>query len=240
MSSPLSTSRPQSCGTSSMNKDLLLYFLVMLVPLVLLPVATHRLLTQELDHGKTLGTTYLQTKAELIAAQMQAAGTQTIPRKGTDPICIALFDARGQSLDPAFPTDGRCFGEAALAPNRTVRVAWAGTPSPGFARRTKLARAETLVVAGSSLVFLIGLGMLVHAVFRARREARQQLDYVDDFSHRLKTPLTSISLCAELAKSGRLSQGLDKEATETVAAETAKLNALVDEVLAYIGEHRHG
>lgn len=223
-----------------MNKDLLFYFLVMLVPVVLLPVATHRLLTQELDRGRTLGTTYLQTKAELIACQMQIQGFKAPHTQGTDPICIACVDDQGNILDENFPRDGRCFGEAALPGNRRLRVVWAGTPSPGFLRREKLLRAEWLVGAGSGLVFLLGLGLLIRALFRARREAHQRLDYVDNFSHRLKTPLTSISLCAELAQSGRLPNGLDKEATETVARETAKLNALVDEVLAYIGEQRHG
>ena len=223
-----------------MNKDLLFYFLVMLVPVVLLPVATHRLLTQELDRGRLLGTTYLQTKAELIACQMQVQGVPVPPIEGTDPICVTCVDDQGHILNEKFPRDGRCFGEAALPDNRRLRVAWAGTPSPGFLRREKLIRAEWLVGVGSGLVFLLGLGLLLHALIRARRDAHQRLDYVDDFSHRLKTPLTSISLCAELAKSGRLPNGMDQEATETVARETAKLNALVDEVLDYIGEQRHG
>ncbi|MGN0852860.1 MAG: histidine kinase dimerization/phospho-acceptor domain-containing protein [Kiritimatiellia bacterium] len=224
-----------------MNKDLLFYFLVMLAPLVLLPFATHRLLTQELNRGKALGQAYLQTKAELVAGQMRAAGTDTLPAADADgALLLSLVDPQGRPLDASFPVDGRCQGEAAVAPGRAVRVVWAGTPSPGARRRRKLVRAQICVWTGSGLIFLTGLGLLIRAVFRARREAREQLEYVDGFSHRLKTPLTSISLCAELARSKRLPADMAQEATATIASETAKLNGLVDEVLAYIGARRHG
>ena len=224
-----------------MNRDLLVYFLVLLVPVCLLPVAAHRLLTQELDRGRILGTSFLQAKAEARAAAPDATGA--VPAV-TDPILVEIVDKAGQPRTTPFPDDGRCFGEAPLAgpafPACRLRVAWAGTPSPGFARRRSLMRAEGVVWAFAGLFFLVGAGLLARAAIRARQAARRQLDWVDDFSHRLKTPLTSISLCAELAKSGRLPDGLDKEATETVAAETAKLTALVDEVLDYIGKQRHG
>ena len=74
---------------------------------------------------------------------------------------------------------------------------------------------------------------------RRRRAARTQLDSVADFTHRLKTPLTSISLCADLARAGRLSAARRRDSLDTIARETAKLNTLVDEVLAYVKACRH-
>ena len=121
-----------------------------------------------------------------------------------------------------------------------MRVAWAGAQSVGARRARRLAHAELAVYAGAGAVFLLGLALVLRAVLRARRDARRQLDYVADFSHRLKTPLTSISLCAELSRSGRLDEARRRESTETIVAEAAKLDVLVDEVLAYIKDARHG
>ena len=203
---------------TAMNKDLFVYFLILLVPLCVLPFAVHRFLSAELARGRTLGRAYLGAEAQCLAAEMAAARTLTPPTAGRRlPVSVAVVDAQGRTDDHhPFPSDDRCFGAAPLAPafpDRSVRVAWPGSRSPGTAR--------------------------AHAILRARRAARTQLDSVADFTHRLKTPLTSISLCADLARAGRLSDARRRDSLDTIVRETAKLNTLVDEVLAYVKACRH-
>ena len=228
-----------------MNRDLLVYFLLLLLPVFALPYAAHRLLSDERTRGRETGTACLQAKAEALALRMRLDRLERLrATDGAAPVQAALVEnASGRVLDGEMYADGRCVGTASLAPERpglSVRVAWAGAESVGARRARRLAHAELAVYAGAGAVFLLGLALVLRAVLRARRDARRQLDYVADFSHRLKTPLTSISLCAELSRSGRLDEARRRESTETIVAEAAKLDVLVDEVLAYIKDARHG
>lgn len=229
---------------AAMNKDLFVYFLILLVPLCVLPFAVHRFLSAELAHGRTLGRAYLGAEAQCLAAEMTAARTPTPPPADRRlPVNVAVVDARGHTDDnQPFPPDDRCFGTAPLAPafpDRFVRVAWPGSRSPGSTRAHTILFAEVAAFAVCGFFILLGCGLLTRAILRARRAARTQLDSVADFTHRLKTPLTSISLCADLARAGRLSDARRRESLDTIAQEAAKLNTLVDEVLAYVKACRH-
>lgn len=228
-----------------MARDLLVYFLILLLPVCALPYAAHRLLVDELVRGRETGTACLQAKAEALALRMRLERLDRLPPADASARTQAALveDATGRVLDGAKSEDGRCIGTASLAPERpgrSVVVAWAGAQSVGSLRARRLMRAEIAVFAVSGFIFLIGLVLVLRAVLRARREVRRQLDYVADFSHRLKTPLTAISLCAELSRSGRLDEVRRRESTETIVGEAAKLDVLVDEVLAYIKDARRG
>ena len=228
-----------------MNRDLVLYFLLLLLPVFGLPFAAHRLLVDELARGRETGTACLQAKAEALAWRMRAERLERLPAEPRSAAVQAALvdDASGGVVDGALPRDGRCRGCASLAPEwpgRSVVVTWAGVRSVGALRARRLMRAEAAVFVLSAFIFLIGLVLVLRAVLRARADARRQLDYVADFSHRLKTPLTSISLCAELTRSGRLNGARVRESTGTIVDEAAKLDVLVDEVLAYIKDARHG
>lgn len=225
-----------------MNKDLLIYFLFLLVPLCIFPFATHNLLSGEMARGRDMGRFCLQAQAQTLATEMKALRTK-VPPADTDrpPLAIYVVEADGTANGQAVPDDGRCIGSASLDPvfpGCSVRVMWPGE-DPGRKRRDRLFRAELIVGISCGLVFLLGSALIIHAAWRSRREARRRFEYVRDFSHRLKTPLTSISLCAELASAGRLDETLMHESMETVAAEAAKLNDLVDEVLADVEGTRH-
>ena len=112
-----------------------------------------------------------------------------------------------------------------------MRVTWPGDRGPGFVRRQKMFLVEMTVFGVCGFFILLGSGLLARAILRSRRDSQQQFEYVADFTHRLKT---SISLCAELTRKGRLDDVRKHEAVETVIAEAAKLDVLVDEVLAYV------
>ena len=89
-------------------------------------------------------------------------------------------------------------------------------------------------------MFLLAACILVRRHLNLRRELKKQREAVCDFSHRLKTPITSISLCAELARDGRMSEERKRECAETIFAEATKLDRIVGEVLNHIEGGRHG
>ena len=227
-----------------MNKDLVVYFLLLLVPLCVLPFAVHRLLATELAHGRTVGRAYLAAEARNLAADLRTTRRGAPrPEHAGLPVLAARVDARGLTAEGRpFPDDGRCFGEAPLAPafpGEAVRVAWPGVHGPGFVRRRRMFWMELAAFGLCGFFILLGSGLIVRAILRARRDAPRQLDFVADFTHRLKTPLTAISLCAELARSGRLIDARRQESVEAIVGEAAKLDALVDEVLTHVKACRH-
>lgn len=217
------------------------------VPLCLLPLALHRLIEDERDFGRETGQAYLRATAEAWAARL--ARGESLPPDAVGPapaVLVAEVDGAGRAVGTGarFPPDGRCFGEAAVAATgeatRTVRATWPGAVGRGQAHVRRLSARERAAVAVSYALLLVGIGALARELLRARAASRRQMDYVADISHRLKTPLTSISLCAELANAGRLGERRREESAQTIVAEAAKLNALLDEVLAHVKEMRRG
>jgi len=66
---------------------------------------------------------------------------------------------------------------------------------------------------------------------RLMEEENNTKSLITDISHQLKTPLASISMCHELAKSAELSEEEQKEFLETEAKEIRKMEALLDELV---------
>lgn len=221
---------------------IVLYFVLFLAPIILLPIVTHRLIVDERTFGKETGVAYLRASAEVWAERLaQGEKLPSEPVDANPSVAIAEVDATGHDVETGrpFPNDARCFGEAVKG-NRRVRATWPGVVGRGQARVRKLVRLEALAYAGAAFLFLLGVVALLREIRRARKAARAQMDYVADISHRLKTPLTSISLCAELARSGRLDAQRMEETKQTVIDEAAKLGVIVDEVLSHVREMRRG
>lgn len=223
-----------------MGRSLVVYFLLLLFPLVLLPVGTHRLLSDEMKRGRTVGRTLLKECAQRIALEVRNGQMPDEARCAAEGVQVGILDEKGHVQGRPMPTDGRCQGEATVGDGRRVRVVWAGEESPGFARAQRLMRCELIVYLVCGFFAFLGLALIICDVRRVRQESAKRLDYVDDFSHRLKTPLTSVSLCAELLVAGRLDAKRQAEGVATIAEEAAKLNGIVDEVLAYVKENRRG
>lgn len=221
-----------------------LYFALLAVPLCVLPYAAHSLISGEMRRGKAVGQSFLRERAAHIACDI-AAGREpgTEAAFAEEGIVVGFFDGRNEPVGKALPSDGRCFGEAFVdAPGkvRSVRVAWAGAENPGAARRRRLLACEATVYLGCGAFALLGVALMVRDALRARREARARLDYVADVSHRLKTPLTVVSLCSELVASGRVEGEKARDCASSAAAEAAELGVIVDEVLEYAKERRRG
>ena len=70
-------------------------------------------------------------------------------------------------------------------------------------------------------------------VRRSEQKTRLQHDFVSNVSHELRTPLTGIRVLVETLKLGRVDAKESQRCFELLEAETARLSALVEEVLEF-------
>ena len=227
-----------------MSRSSVLFLVFLALPLCVVSVAAHRLVSTEVARGRTIGRAYLQAQAKAIAAKMQSTVAAEVPTEDTElPVLVAIVDKDGTVRSGALPDDGRCFGLATLAPkfpDLSVKVMWRGERNPGQERMRRLHHAELTVYGVTAFVFFVAVGLVLRTLHRTRRELAAQIARARDFSHRLKTPITSISLCAELARDGRMSEERKRECAETIFAEATKLDRIVGEVLNHIEGGRYG
>ncbi len=92
------------------------------------------------------------------------------------------------------------------------------------------------VISALSVVILVILGIAVYVyreLTRAAREATQRVNFVNQVSHELKTPLTNIRLYAELL-AGELPEGDPyAQRIEVITRETGRLSRLIGNVLSF-------
>ena len=203
---------------------------------------THRVISGERQFGREMGLAYLRATAETWADRLSLGEKlPTEPIVSNPLVLLAEVDERGCRVgsQTPFPSDMRCFGEAVRGSCR-VRATWPGEMGRGKIHARKLFLLELITCCGAGVLFLVGVIALWCEVRRERKVAREQIDYVAGVSHRLKTPLTSISLCAELAKTGRLDTRRQEESRQTIIDEATKLNAIVNEVLDHVKDMRRG
>ena len=228
------------------RRRLVLLALLFLVPVSLLPFALHRLIAADRAFGRETGIAYLRASAEVWAGRLAQGAALPAEAIGPAPqVVVAEVDEAGLTVSAGrpFPADGRCFGEACATAGgtvRRVRATWPGPVGRGQLRARRLAGLERLVLGGCSVLILAVFGVLLYKLHRAQAAARRHAAVMADISHRLKTPLTSISLCAELMRAGRLDAARQAESVGTVVAESAKLNGILDEFLSYVRGLRRG
>lgn len=82
------------------------------------------------------------------------------------------------------------------------------------------------------LLFAVAVGLLVHSLRKARREALAKTTFVSCVSHELRTPLTSILLYAEMLATGRCpTEERRAKALGVIAEEAHRLDRMVAELL---------
>jgi signal transduction histidine kinase len=85
-----------------------------------------------------------------------------------------------------------------------------------------------------ALMVTLGLGIFLFYKYlsRERELVRMKSDFVDSASHTLKTPLTRMSLLAENAAQGWVTDESQKQAFfDTIVAETARMSEMIDNML---------
>jgi len=123
------------------------------------------------------------------------------------------------------------FALSSALPHRTLAL-WRIRPPD--AALDDLGALAVAAAAGAVLFLLFGAGalMLVLDARRERRESEQKTSFVSNVSHELKTPLTSIRLCAEMLSERRAKDDAAKERyLGVITKESERLTRLVDNVL---------
>ena len=97
---------------------------------------------------------------------------------------------------------------------------------------------STMVCLGVCLLVLLvssllgGAVLLARAAQKARTDSLKKTDFVSTVTHELKTPLTTIRLCADLLESGAITdeEGV-RRAAHSIVAESDRLSRIVTNVL---------
>ena len=153
-----------------------------------------------------------------------------------DGFLLELRDGSGGALFKTGATPEGKSPDAVLAlssvlPHRTLAI-WRIRPSD--TSDAGLGRLAVMVTVGAVLfiLFAVGAVMLVVDARRARRESERKTSFVSNVSHELKTPLTSIRLCAEMLSEGRAKDDAARARyLDVITKESGRLARLVDNVL---------
>ncbi len=166
--------------------------------------------------------------ADIIAALPDQRGAGSADR-------IRLLDARGRILyqwggyEP--PASELPRAELPLAPPLESWHLAYFSPTPITGAGTRLLFSATL------LVLLVGLGLAAFYVVRqlnqALREAAQRVNFVNQVSHELKTPLTNIRLYAELLQGDLEEEPEAARKAGIIVAESQRLSRLIGNVLSF-------
>lgn len=222
-----------------------LFFLLLLsIPLCVLTYAAHVLISSEMHRGREVGRAFLRSKAQLMANEVKKSASLAIPLHNNEPkVLISIVNDKNESFGDTIPDDGRCTAKVSLMPefkNHFLVAAWPGKDNPGLQRKRKLIMTEIAVCAISLSILLITAYLMIRSSIRQNKEAQKKIDLVNDFSHRLKTPITSISICAELSLSEHIDTKRKLECAQTIASEAVKLDNIVNEILWHIEGKRNG
>lgn len=122
------------------------------------------------------------------------------------------------------------------APVRLVLV----HPAAEGLRREVARRKTWTAIAVSSLLGVVLLGLLLtrRAVAREREAVRLRDEFLANVSHELRTPLTSVSLHADLLTRPDLTPEKRRAHLDVVQAESARLSALVEDLLDFAALER--
>jgi signal transduction histidine kinase len=113
-----------------------------------------------------------------------------------------------------------------------LQVSAADDPALAFAASG--ARRTMLVLAASTLVFGIGLVIIVRATRAAAAIASMRSEFVSTVTHELKTPMSVIQSVGETMLRGRVSSPeQQREYAQLLVQETYRLRRLIDNLLAY-------
>lgn len=174
--------------------------------------------------------------AELETVAFLAEFPAVLRKAGGEGFVLEVRDGSGGALFRSGETPEKAapyavYPLSSVLPHRSLAL-WRTAP-PDSAVDGLGAFALTVAAVAALFLFLaLGALMLVLDARRARRASEQKTSFVSNVSHELKTPLTSIRLCAEMLSEGRAKD----EATRArylgvITKESERLTRLVDNVL---------
>jgi len=111
---------------------------------------------------------------------------------------------------------------------------WFRGPDPSTTYSGVQTRSFAWVIALALIGILLGCFVILRAVTRELKQARQKSDFVSNVTHELKTPLTSIRMFVETLQMGRFHSEADRaECLDRIARETGRLQRLIERVLEF-------
>lgn len=123
------------------------------------------------------------------------------------------------------------FSLSSVLPHRTLAM-WRARPPDSAVDGLGALAVSVVVGLVLFLLFASGALILVLDARRERRESEQKTSFVSNVSHELKTPLTSIRLCAEMLSEGRAKDEVARgRYLGVITKESERLTRLVDNVL---------
>ena len=149
---------------------------------------------------------------------------------------IEVRDGSGKALfktgaTPEEAPPDEVFTLSPVLPHRTLalwRMGASDIASGGIGVQLLAASAGGVIF----LLFAAGVVVLVAEARHERRESERKTSFVSNVSHELKTPLTSIRLCAEMLSEGRAKDDAAKARyLGVITKESERLTRLVDNVL---------
>ena len=174
--------------------------------------------------------------AELETVAFLAEFPSVLANAAGDGFILEVRDGAGGALfktgeTPEKKRPDAVFELSSVLPHRSLALWRTRPPAAVEGVGAPLAAASIVVLLLLSLS-AAGALILVLDARRERRESEKKTSFVSNVSHELKTPLTSIRLCAEMLSEGRAKDDAAKERyLGVITKESERLTRLVDNVL---------
>lgn len=174
--------------------------------------------------------------AELETVAFLAEFPSVLANAAGDGFILEVRDGAGGALfktgeTPEKKRPDAVFELSSVLPHRSLALWRTRPPAAVEGVGAPLAAAAIVVLLLLSLS-AAGALILVLDARRERRESEKKTSFVSNVSHELKTPLTSIRLCAEMLSEGRAKDDAAKERyLGVITKESERLTRLVDNVL---------
>ena len=174
--------------------------------------------------------------AELETVAFLAEFPSVLLKAAGDGFILEVRDGSGGALfksgePPVKVAPCAVYSLSSVLPHRSLAL-WRTAPPDSAVDGIGAFAATVAAVAALFLLFAVGALMLVLDARRERRESERKTSFVSNVSHELKTPLTSIRLCAEMLSEGRARDAAARERyLGVITKESERLARLVDNVL---------
>jgi signal transduction histidine kinase len=179
--------------------------------------------------------------AEVPSAVLMAELVNALPNSADSTAAFKLTDAQGQEIYGWGQANEPVVQVTTNAPPQLA--GWKVTCSmPDVVLQGSQAWRYQLLIGITCATLVLGLvaWYLYRESAREIRQAGQRVSFVNQVSHELKTPLTNISLYAELAAQKLPAEATDvHECLEIVTSESARLGRLISNVLSF-SKHQRG
>lgn len=165
------------------------------------------------------------------AAEVIKSRQEIIP-KSSD-LVISFFDESGREIFSTFPNHQNYAVETNFSQPFSNWNAKIGYKTAKFDSLVGLGYKQRIGAIFFFLFFLIiGIILTVRAAIRELRLAQMKSAFVSNVSHELKTPLSLISLFAEILELGRVKdENKKREYYRIIRNETRRLNKLIENIL---------